>query len=350
MQTPAVPARIVLPPWLNGFLPVLVAVLVGFAVSGIVAYTVGQSPLTMLRELILGAFVGPQLGETVARAVPLVGMTLCAAIPLRAGMVNLGGDGQLVLGGCAAALIALYLPIPEGPRIVAALLGGAVVGGAYASLAALGENIAHVPMLISSWLLAYPAKAFCAWLVRTPQFHDPVTAWPATYRIAHGMRLTTLFPGTPITQGFILIAILSALVIFMDRRSTLGFEIRMRGINERFARYGGVGLERQTVLIMFASGAIAGLVGAILVLGSQFRFTDNALTAPQYGWSGTLAALLAGGEPMAAVVAGFLFAALQTGGFAMERSVQIPRVLTMVLESVIILFLSMRGAVRRRAK
>jgi ABC-type uncharacterized transport system permease subunit len=349
VQSPTLPPRPTLPLWLSSFLPILVAVVVGFVVSGLVAYAVGQSPIVMLKELILGAFVGPQFGETVARAMPLVGMTLCAALPLRAGMVNLGGDGQLVLGGCAAALIALYLPIPEGPRIVAALIGGALVGGAYASLAAFGENYAHVPMLISSWLLAYPAKAFCSFLVRTKRFHDPDTAWPATYRIARGMRLTPLFDGAPITQGFILIAILAALVIFIDRRSTIGFEIRMRGLNERFARYGGVALNRQTVAVMFGSGAIAGLVGAILVLGSQYRFTDNALTAPQYGWSGMLAALLAGGEPVAAVVAGFLFAALQTGGFAMERSVQIPRVLTMVLESVIILFLSMRGGIRRKS-
>jgi general nucleoside transport system permease protein len=349
VQSPTLPPRPGLPPWFASFLPILAAIVVGFVVSGLVAYAVGQSPMVMLRELILGAFVGPQFGETVARAVPLVGMTLCAALPLRAGMVNLGGDGQLVLGGCAAAMIALYLPIPEGPRIVAALVGGALVGGAYASLAAFGENYAHVPMLISSWLLSYPAKSFCSFLVRTDRFHDPDTAWPATYRITRAMRLTPLFEGAPITQGFILIAVLAALVIFMDRRSTVGFEIRMRGLNERFARYGGVALNRQTVMVMFASGAVAGLVGGILVLGSQYRFTDGALTAPQYGWSGMLAALLAGGEPVAAVTAGFLFAALQTGGFAMERSVQIPRVLTMVLESVIILFLSMRGAIGRRS-
>jgi simple sugar transport system permease protein len=95
---------------------------------------------------------------------------------------------------------------------------------------------------------------------------------------------------------------------------------------------------------------MAGLVGAIMILGSQFRFTDGALTAPQYTWSGVLAALLAGGEPLGTVVAAVLFAALQTGGFAMERSVEIPRVLTMVLESIIILFLSMRGAIWRRGR
>jgi simple sugar transport system permease protein len=146
----------------------------------------------------------------------------------------------------------------------------------------------------------------------------------------------------------LIVAVLAIAVIFMDRRSSMGFELRLRGLNERFARYGGVALNRQTLGVMLASGAIAGLIGAIMVLGSQFRYTDGALTAPQYSWSGTLAALLAGGEPVGSVVAAVLFAALQTGGFAMERSVEIPRVLTMVLQSVIILFLAMRGAIWKR--
>ncbi len=87
-----------------------------------------------------------------------------------------------------------------------------------------------------------------------------------------------------------------------------------------------------------------------MVLGSQYRFTDGALTAPQYSWSGMLAALLAGGEPLGCVAAAAAFAALQTGGFAMERSVEIPRVLTMVLESMVILFLAMRSATWRRLR
>jgi len=329
-------------------LPIVTAVLVGFAVCGVIAALVGLSPWVMFTELIKGAVEGPQLFETVARAVPLVGMTLAAGIPLRAGIVNLGADGQLVLGACAAAIVALYLPAPDAVRLVAALAVGAIIGGGYAALAAAGEIVAKVPLLLSTWLLTYPAKGLCGYLVRSP-LRDPVTAWPSSKRIAVGARLGHLIPGTPVNQGLLLIAVAAVLIVFIDRRTSVGYELRMRGLNERFARYGGVALSRQTAWLMFASGALAGLVGAIMVVGSQYRFTDGALTAPQYSWSGTLAALLAGGEPIAGIVAAVLFAALQTGGFAMERSVEIPRVLTMVLESVIILFLSMRGAIWRRA-
>jgi simple sugar transport system permease protein len=329
-------------------LPVAGAVAVGFGVCGLIALWVGLSPSLMFRQLIAGAVEGPQWAETVARAVPLVGMTLAASIPLRAGIVNLGADGQLALGGCAAAIVALYLPAPDSVRLVMALTTGMAVGAAYAALAAAGEIVAGVPLLLSTWLLTYPAKGLCGYLVRTP-LRDVTTAWPSTARIAVGARLGHLIPGTPINQGLLLVAAVAVAVIFMDRRSSIGFELRLRGLNERFARYGGVALDRQTFGVMIASGAVAGLVGAIMVLGSQFRYTDGALTAPQYSWSGTLAALLAGGEPVGSVIAATLFAALQTGGFAMERSVEIPRVLTMVLQSVVILFLAMRGAIWKRS-
>jgi len=329
-------------------LPIVGAVAVGFGVCGLIALWVGLSPSLMFRQLLQGAVEGPQLFETVARAVPLVGMTLAAAIPLRAGIVNLGADGQLALGGCAAAIVALYFPAPDLVRLGMALAAAMVVGACYAALAAAGEILAGVPLLLSTWLLTYPAKGLCGYLVRTP-LRDPSTAWPSTARIAVGARLGHLIPGTPVNQGFLLIALVAIAVIFLDRHSSMGFELRLRGLNERFARYGGVALNRQTLGVMIASGAIAGLVGAIMVLGSQFRYTDGALTAPQYSWSGTLAALLAGGEPVGSVIAAVLFAALQTGGFAMERSVEIPRVLTMVLQSVIILFLAMRGAIWKRA-
>jgi len=329
-------------------LPIVGAVAVGFGVCGLIALWVGLSPSLMFRELLRGAVEGPQLFETVARAVPLVGMTLAAAIPLRAGIVNLGADGQLALGGCAAAIVALYFPGPDVVRLGLALIAGMVVGGSYAALAAAGEIFAGVPLLLSTWLLTYPAKGLCGYLVRTP-LRDPTTAWPSTARIAVGARLGHLIPGTPVNQGFLIVTVIAMAVIFIDRRSSMGFELRLRGLNERFARYGGVALNRQTLGVMLASGAIAGLVGAIMVLGSQFRYTDGALTAPQYSWSGTLAALLAGGEPVGSVIAAVAFAALQTGGFAMERSVEIPRVLTMVLQSVVILFLAMRGAIWKRS-
>jgi general nucleoside transport system permease protein len=338
-----------LPPPVRATLRIAGSLLLGFVACAGIALCVDIDPRVMLSEWLKGAVEGPQLFETVSRSVPLVGMALSAAVPLRAGIVNLGADGQLVLGGCAAAIVALYMPGPPELRMPMALLLGAAIGGAYGMLAALGELYARVPLLLSTWLLTYPAKGICGYLVRSP-LRDPVTAWPSSYRIEAAARLPQLIQGTPLNYGLVVIAVLAVLAVCVDRRTAVGYEIRMRGLNERFALYGGVALGKQTVWLMFASGALAGLVGAIMVLGSQYRFTDGALTAPQYSWSGTLAALLAGGDPLASVVAAVLFAALQTGGFAMERSVEVPRVLTMVLQSMVILFLAMRGATWRRLR
>ena len=122
-------------------LPIAGAVAVGFGVCGLIALWVGLSPTLMFSELIKGAVEGPQLFETVARAVPLVGMTLAAAVPLRAGIVNLGADGQLVLGGCTAAIVALYLPAPNFARLAMALTSGMVVGAAYAAAGRRRRNL-----------------------------------------------------------------------------------------------------------------------------------------------------------------------------------------------------------------
>jgi len=255
-------------------------------------------------------------------------MTLVAAIPRRGGMVNLGGDGQLVIGGLIAALLPLAVP----------------VSGLYATLAAWGETRHGVPMLVSSLLLSYPAVGVTSYLARFP-YRDATTGLPKTAMIPEGARLIAL--SRPLTVGSLLIIAIAVATVVFDYRTVAGYELRMRGKNTRFAGYGGVKLDRQAMGAMFASGAIAGLVGGVVVLGSQFRFIDGALLSPAYTWSGLMAALLAGGEPAGAVLAGLFFAALQTGGFAMQRETSAPRVLTLVLQAIVILFLTMRQGVRR---
>src|SRR5260370_21802303 len=179
-------------------------------------------------------------------------------------------------------------------------------------------------MLISSLLLSYPAVGVTSYLARFP-FRDVATGLPQTAMVPAAARLYTL--SGSLNAGSLLIAAIAVAAVFVDRCTVAGYELRMRGNNLRFAGYGGVHLERQAIRTMFASGAIAGLIGAIVVLGSQFRFIDGALLTPAYTWSGLMAALLVSGEPTGAVLAGLFFAALQTGGFAMQREASGPGVL-----------------------
>jgi simple sugar transport system permease protein len=324
--------------------PVATAILFGVLIGAVLVFVSGANPVTAYWQIIIGALAFDNLPNTLNWAVPLVGMTLVAAVPLRGGMVNLGGDGQMVIGGLVAALVPLYLPGPGPLLTLAALVSAAIAAGLYAALAAWGETRHGIPMLISSLLLSYPAIGIASYVVGFP-LRDVTTGLAQTRMIPDGARLPAI--AGPLNAGIVIIIAIACLVIVFDRFTVAGYELRMRGSNVRFAGYGGVRLDRQAMRVMFVSGAIAGIVGAIVVLGSQFRFTDGALITPAYTWSGLMAALLANGEPVGAILAGLFFASLQTGGFAMQRETAVPRVLTIVLQSIIILFLAVRHGIRR---
>ena len=325
--------------------PAATAILFAAIVGGVLVIASGANPLQAYYQILVGSLGPGALPDTLNWATPLVGMALAAAIPLRGGMINLGGDGQMVIGGLTAAIVALYLPAPGPVAAIAALIAAALAAGLYAALAAWGETRHGVPMLISSLLLSYPAVGVCSYIVRFP-LRDTATGLPQTRMIPEGARLLTI--AGPLNIGLLIVIAIAAAVVFIDRRAIAGYELRLRGVNKRFAGYGGIRLDAQAMRAMFASGAIAGVVGAITVLGSQFRFIDEALLIPAYTWSGLMAALLANGEPVGAIIAGLFFAALQTGGFAMQRETSIPRVLTIVLQSIVILFLAVRHGLGRR--
>src|SRR6185312_16425590 len=133
------------------------AILTGALIGAVLILLSGHNPARAYWASLVGALAPGNLPDTLNWAAPLVGMTLVAALPLRGGMVNLGGDGQLVVGGLVAALVPLYLPAPGPVAAVAAVLAAMLASGLYAALAALGEIRFGVPMLISSLLLSYPA-------------------------------------------------------------------------------------------------------------------------------------------------------------------------------------------------
>ena len=158
------------------------AILIGVTVGALLILASGENPLTAYWAILRGALAPANLPDTLNWAVPLVGMTLVAALPLRGGLVNLGGDGQLVIGGLVAALTPLYLPpLAPGPIAAAvAILAAMLASGLYASLAAWGETRLGVPMLISSLLLSYPAIGLTSYIVGFPfARHDD---WPGADR------------------------------------------------------------------------------------------------------------------------------------------------------------------------
>lgn len=328
--------------------PVLVAIVASFALGALIISVTGTNPLTAYREMIGGAMLGSGLRNSVSRAIPIVGMALALSLTFRAGVINLGGEGQMVVGGLAGTLAAIYLPGSGLVVTPVAIAAGMAAGALWALLPALGQTRLKLPILITSLLLNYPARALTGYLVRFP-FADPTVTSSSTVPVPDLHRIPKV-AGVSVSL-VLLMAVLVALAVF-NRRTVAGYETRMNGLNSRFTRYGGVDVERQTVRVMAASGAIAGLIGTHLVVGETFRFLDGDLVVSGFAWTGLLVTLLALHRPGPIVIAGFFFAALQIGGLAMQRNVNVPWQLAQVIQAVVIVMLAGRfvwGRSRRLA-
>ena len=322
------------------------AVAVALGVGALVMVAAGVDPVRGYDAMVRGALSVSNIDFAVASFTAILAMSLAFAVPARMGEYNLGGDGQLVLGGIAAAVVGLNLPMPSALLLPACLVAGALAGAALASVSAPLSTRAGVPVIISTLLLAAPAVAFTSYLVRFP-LAEPGSAVPQTPRLPDAAHLPS-FPGTNYTNvGLLVVLVVLLVAVHVDARTPVGYEIRVAGANRGFAAYGGLSVPRLTLGTLAAAGAVAGLAGAIIVMSQPYRFIDDALTAPGYTFAGIAAALLAGGRPALLPITAALFTILTVGSAGMERDVDVPRQLGQVLQAVVILVLALRVVASR---
>lgn len=319
----------------------LVAVLVAALVGAVVMASAGVDPVRGYDAMVRGALGVSSIDFSAAAFTAILAMSLAFAVPARMGEYNLGGDGQLCVGGIAAAVVALRAPLPDLLLLPAALLAAVVAGGALAALSAPLATRARVPVIISTLLISAPAVALTSYLVRFP-LADTGSGVPQSPRLPDAAHLPSL-PGTQYTNlGLLLVLLVLVVVVVVDGRTSVGFELKAVGANRSFARYGGVVVPRLTLGALASAGGIAGLAGAVVVMTQPYRFVDGALTAPGYTFAGVAAALLAGGRPALLPLTAALFTILQVGSTGMERDIDLPRQLGQVLQAVVILVLALR--------
>ena len=327
--------------------PVTSSLVVAFVLVGLVILASGSNPFTAYSEMLSGAVRESGPKTVVNRAIPVVGMALAISIPFRMGIINLGAEGQMVLGGLAATLTAIHMPGPGPLVIVVSFVAGSLTGVVWSLLPALGQTKLQLPILITSLLLNAPAKALGSYLVKY-YFVDPAATSTATVAIPPQTHVATpdvLFGAS--VSSLAVVALVVGVWLY-NGRTVAGFESRVSGINLKFSRYGGVDVSRQTIRSMVACGAISGAVGAHLVLGQAFRFVDNDLAGTGFAWTGLLVTLLAMHRAWPILFAGVFFAALQVGGLAMQRSAGVSWQLAQVLQAVVILALALRIVVVTR--
>lgn len=322
--------------------------------SALIRSIVGLAGLALVISLllrILGFAVAPALAAlwsgsvgsgyaltsgTLVRATPLILTGLSVALAFRAGVFNIGSEGQFLLGAAAATGIAL-VPSVSGSRLalVFALCGGFVAGGLWAGVAAVLRTRFHVLEVLSTILLNFVALYLVSYLVRGP-LQEPLHIYPQSSTLAAAARLPRLASSSRLHAGFI-IALLAATATWWLLRSTAaGFRIRAVGANPDAARVAGqIDVDRATTHAFLISGALAGLAGAIEVTGVTYALYENI--SPGYGYTGIAVALLARLDPLAVIASGLLFGALEAGAAAMQRDAGVPSVTVSVVEALIIL-------------
>jgi ABC-type uncharacterized transport system permease subunit len=329
------------------------AVLAFLALTSLLLVVAGYSVPLSLAALWSGSFGSwyALTSATLVRATPLM-LTGCAvALAFRAGVLNIGAEGQLLLGATGAMTVALLLPHGGVLATIIALAAGALAGALWAGIAAVLRNRFGVLEVISTIMLNFVALYLVSYLVRGP-LQEPTHAYPQTLPIADAVKLPRI-PGAGRLHAGIVIAVL--LLLFTGwalRRTAAGFRVLAVGENPGAAAVAGLIDTRSVIFrVMLGSGALAGLAGAIEVLGVTYALYEDL--SPGYGYTAIAVALLAALDPWWAILSALGFAALEAGAGAMQRDAGVPSTLASMVESLLILaIVSLQGrrwfAIRRR--
>ena len=284
----------------------------------------------------IGGRKNAYLFTTFSKMTLITGMAIAALIAFRAGLFNIGGEGQLVVGGLVCAFVGLGVGDLGVWGCVLALASGMVAGAFWAILSGILYIYIGVPLLVGSLLLNYPARYIASYLVSHP-LRDIDSGLPQTFLLPKSVWLP-FFQGTRLDIGIVLIFLvyLCALIIFQKTKH--GYYTKSMGISYSFAKISGLPTKKMAFQTLAISGAIAGLVGSIAVLGIHHRFTDGMLVQPLYAWTGIIAALMVNLNLWVVPLAGFFFAAVYTGAAGMERIAQVPKEIATIIQAIIILF------------
>jgi simple sugar transport system permease protein len=299
----------------------------------------GFDPWRALGALVTGSLGSPTavLSITLVRAVPLMLTGLAVALAFRAGIWNIGAEGQLYAGAVAGVAVALSAPqgMPGWLLVPSTLVVGAVAGAAWAAIPAVLRLRAGVGEVITTILMNFVGIHLAAWMVHGP-LQEARGVFPQTDRIPDVARLPILVPGSRLHLGFAL-AVLLALGLWAWLRFTAsGFRVRAVGESPGAARVAGrIDDGRVLLRVFLASGAIAGLAGVVQVTGVTFALYEDF--SPDWGYTAIAVALLAGLHPVGVLVSGALFGALEGGAGAMQREAGVPAGWVQAVEALAIL-------------
>jgi ABC-type uncharacterized transport system permease subunit len=329
----------------------VVAVLLAVLIGAIILIVSGANPLEAYAALLRGSFGTPTaLGRTLEKATPLIFSGLAVAFAFKAGMFNIGAQGQLLFGAITAAFLGFTIHgLPSFIHIPLALIGGAVAGGLFGIIPGALKAYRGVHEVITTIMLNYIAINITDYLADGP-WKDPspgnvVARTPVIDPAAAIGRLG------PVPIGFIIAIVMALIVWWLLQKTTVGFEIRMVGLNPDASRYAGIKVAQTLILTMVISAILAGLGGAIETQGVVGRFQPGFNTG--LGFDGITVAMLGKTHPFGTIPAAILVGAMKAGSSEMQFASGVAKEITDVIQALILFFVAadviIRSLLRIRA-
>lgn len=329
----------------------LTAVALAIVIGALILLVSGANPLAAYGGLLKGSFgSGTAFGRTLEKATPLIFSGLAVAFAFKAGLFNIGAQGQLLLGAIVSAAIGFGITgLPAIIHAPLALLGGVAAGALYGAIPGALKTYTGAHEVITTIMLNYIAINITDFLADGPwKDRSPGNVVARTPAIADTARIGSL---GPIPLGFLLAILFAVLVWWVLWRTTLGYEIRTVGLNPGAARYAGIKVARTVILTMVLSGVLAGIGGAIETQGVVGRYQPGFNAG--LGFDGITIALLGKTHPLGVIPAALLVGVMKAGASQMQFSAGVAKEITDVVQALMLFFVAadmiVRAVIRQRA-
>jgi ABC-type uncharacterized transport system permease subunit len=319
----------------------LVSVVCGFLVGSLAILAAGADPTQAYGALFAGAFTNHNaFAETLVSSTPYVLLGLGVALGFRAGLFNIGAEGQFYIGSLTGVFVGYSIHgLPAIVEVPVAMLAGMAGGFFWAAIAGVLKARFGAHEVITTIMLNYVSFLVASYLVDTRgRMLAPNVSTPRTPDIDPGAALPIIFSGSRLHLGFILALLAVPAVWFLIERTTVGFRLRTVGYNPGAAQAAGISVGRTIVLTMGISGALAGSAGIVQVLGVNHHMTDTV--AAGYGFDAIAVALLARSNPWGVLPAALLFGALHNGASYMQLETQVSSDLISIVQASVIIFVA----------
>jgi simple sugar transport system permease protein len=333
----------------------LAAILLALILGGGLIAIGGVSPLAAYGKMVRGAtgldldwtrdqplselFVRPtRLGNSLTEATPLILAGLAIALPYACGLFNIGAEGQLLMGGLGATLAGLNAPasLPAGIQVTWALFAGFLFGAGWGFIPGWLRVHRQLNEIITTIMLNFIAFWLISYLVHGPMKDTTGFGYPWSRELPAAAHLARVSEVARITAGFPLAVAMAIAVSVLLRRTTFGYQLRAIGANPQAARFAGLPVERALLAGMSLGGGLAGLAGACVIMGVQYRLSDAF--SPGYGYDAIAIMFVGQGNPLGVLLAGVFFGALRTGAETMELAVGVPKSIATVVQSLALVF------------